>query len=122
MQELLSRPEDLKGPLRDQEFYELRLFDPESAGERVYCVREAITEKGFIHSDNTDQLVLCATLSGSVQASSPYLLPDHLSDWTNSGAQVTTTDSICSLWWRHATPPATARKPGHMLALELDRD
>jgi hypothetical protein len=41
MQELLSRSQDTKGLLRDQEFYELRLFDSESAGGLVYCVREA---------------------------------------------------------------------------------
>jgi hypothetical protein len=41
MQELLSKSEDLKGPMRDQEFYELRLYDSKSAGKLVYCVREA---------------------------------------------------------------------------------
>ena len=41
MQELLSKSEDLKNPLRDQEFYELCLYDSRSAGKLVYCVREA---------------------------------------------------------------------------------
>jgi len=41
MQEVLSKTDDPKTPLRDQEFYELRLYDSESAGNPVYCVREA---------------------------------------------------------------------------------
>jgi hypothetical protein len=41
MQEVLSKTDDPKAPLRDQEFYELRLYDSDSAGEPVYCVREA---------------------------------------------------------------------------------
>jgi hypothetical protein len=41
MQEVLSRTDDPKAPLRDQEFYELRLYDSDSAGEPVFCVREA---------------------------------------------------------------------------------
>jgi hypothetical protein len=41
MQELLSKSEDLKGHLRDQEFYELRLYDLKSADKLVYCVGEA---------------------------------------------------------------------------------
>jgi hypothetical protein len=41
MQEVLSRSEDTKTPLSEQEFYELRLYDSDSAGEPVYCVREA---------------------------------------------------------------------------------
>jgi hypothetical protein len=41
MQEVLSRADDTKTPLREQEFYELRLYDSDSAGEPVYCVREA---------------------------------------------------------------------------------
>jgi len=30
MQEILSKTDDPKAPLRDQEFYELRLYDSES--------------------------------------------------------------------------------------------
>lgn len=41
MQEVLSKTDDPKAPLRDQEFYELRLYDSDSVGEPVYCVREA---------------------------------------------------------------------------------
>ena len=41
MQEVLSKTDDPKAPLRDQEFYELRLYDSDSAGELVFCVREA---------------------------------------------------------------------------------
>jgi hypothetical protein len=41
MQEVLSRTDDPKTPLCEQEFYELRLYDSDSAGEPVYCVREA---------------------------------------------------------------------------------
>ena len=41
MQEILSKTDDPKAPLRDQKFYELRLFDSDRAGEPVYCVREA---------------------------------------------------------------------------------
>jgi hypothetical protein len=41
MQEVLSKTDNPKAPLHDQEFYELRLYDSESAGEPVYCVREA---------------------------------------------------------------------------------
>lgn len=41
MQEILSKTDDPKVPLRDQEFYELRLYDSESGGEPVYCVRQA---------------------------------------------------------------------------------
>jgi hypothetical protein len=41
MQEVLSRTGDPKAPLRGQEFCELRLYDSDSAGEPVYCVREA---------------------------------------------------------------------------------
>ena len=41
MQEMLSKTDDPKTPLHDQEFYELRLYDSESAGNPVYCVREA---------------------------------------------------------------------------------
>jgi hypothetical protein len=41
MQELLSRTDDPKAPLCGQEFYELRFYESESEGRRVYCVREA---------------------------------------------------------------------------------
>ena len=41
MQEVLSKTDDPNAPLRDQEFYELRIYDSDSAGEPVYCVREA---------------------------------------------------------------------------------
>jgi hypothetical protein len=41
MQEILSKTSDPKAPLRDQEFYELRLYDSKAAGIPVYCVREA---------------------------------------------------------------------------------
>jgi hypothetical protein len=41
MQEVLSKTDDPKAPLRDREFYELRLYDSDSAGEPVYCVRKA---------------------------------------------------------------------------------
>jgi len=41
MQEVLSKAADPKTPPRDQEFYELNLYDSDSAGERVYCMREA---------------------------------------------------------------------------------
>jgi hypothetical protein len=41
MQEVLSKTDDPKAPMRDQEFYELRLYDSSSAGEPVFCVREA---------------------------------------------------------------------------------
>ena len=41
MQEILSKTNVPKSPLRDQEFYELRLYDSESGGEPVYCVRQA---------------------------------------------------------------------------------
>ena len=41
MQEVLSKTLDPKAPLRDQQFYELRLYDSKSAGLAVYCVREA---------------------------------------------------------------------------------
>jgi len=41
MQEVLSKTDDPKAPLRDQEFYELNIYDSESAGEPVYYVREA---------------------------------------------------------------------------------
>ena len=41
MQEVLSKTGDPKAPLRDQEFYELQLYDSDSAAEPVYCVREA---------------------------------------------------------------------------------
>ncbi len=41
MQEVLSRSGDSKAPLRDREFYELRLYDSDSAGEPVCCVRQA---------------------------------------------------------------------------------
>lgn len=41
MQEILSRTNNPKAPLLGQEFYELRLYDSNSAGESVYCVREA---------------------------------------------------------------------------------
>jgi hypothetical protein len=41
MQEILSKTDDANVPLRDQEFYELRLYDSESGGEPVYCVRQA---------------------------------------------------------------------------------
>ena len=41
MQEILSKTDDPKVPPRDQEFYELRLYDSESGGEPVYCVRQA---------------------------------------------------------------------------------
>jgi len=41
MQEILSKTDDPKISLRDQEFYELRLYDSESDGEPVYCVRQA---------------------------------------------------------------------------------
>lgn len=41
MQEVLSRTEDPSAPLRDQEFYELRLYDSVISGEPRYCVREA---------------------------------------------------------------------------------
>jgi hypothetical protein len=41
MQEILSKTDDPKGPLRDQEFYELRLYDSQSGSEPVYCVRQA---------------------------------------------------------------------------------
>jgi hypothetical protein len=43
MQEVLSKTDNPESPLHDQEFYELRLYDSESAGEPVYCVREACT-------------------------------------------------------------------------------
>jgi hypothetical protein len=43
VQEVLSMTDDPKVPLRDQEFYELRLYDSDSAGLPVYCVREART-------------------------------------------------------------------------------
>jgi len=41
MQEVLSKTDDPKVALRDQEFYELRLYDSDVAGEPVYCLREA---------------------------------------------------------------------------------
>ena len=41
MQEVLSKTVDSKVPLRDQEFYELRLYDSNASGEPVYYVREA---------------------------------------------------------------------------------
>ena len=41
MQEVLSKTDDPKAPLLGQEFYELRLYDSDSAGEPVYYVREA---------------------------------------------------------------------------------
>ena len=41
MQEVLSKTDDPKAPLLNQEFYELSLRDSDSAGEPVYHVREA---------------------------------------------------------------------------------
>ena len=41
MQEILSKTVDPKAPLRGQEFYELRLYDSDCAGEPVFCVQEA---------------------------------------------------------------------------------
>ena len=41
MQEILSKTDDPKAPLRGQEFHELRLYDSDSAGSPVYCFREA---------------------------------------------------------------------------------
>ena len=41
MQEILSRTDDQKARLCGKEFYELRLYESGSAGELVYCVREA---------------------------------------------------------------------------------
>jgi hypothetical protein len=40
MQEVLSKTDNPKAPLRDHEFYELRLYDSDSAEEPVYYVRE----------------------------------------------------------------------------------
>jgi hypothetical protein len=40
MQEVLSKTDDPKVALRDQEFYELRLYDSDVAGDPVYCVGE----------------------------------------------------------------------------------
>jgi hypothetical protein len=45
MQEILSKTNDPKVPLRDQEFYELRLYDSESGGEPVYCLRQARAQR-----------------------------------------------------------------------------
>jgi len=41
MQEVLSKTDDSKIPLRDQEFYELLLYDSDFSGTPVFCVREA---------------------------------------------------------------------------------
>jgi uncharacterized protein YqkB len=41
MQDVLSKGDAPKVSLRDQEFYELRLYDSESDGEPVYYVRKA---------------------------------------------------------------------------------
>ena len=41
MHEVLSRIDDPKAPLQDQDFYELELYDSSSAGEPVFCIREA---------------------------------------------------------------------------------
>ena len=41
MHEVLSKTIDPKASLRNQEFYELRLYDSDFAGEPVYCIREA---------------------------------------------------------------------------------
>jgi hypothetical protein len=41
MQEVLSKTVDAKVPLCGQEFYELRLYDSDCAGEPVFCVQEA---------------------------------------------------------------------------------
>jgi hypothetical protein len=41
MQEVLSRTGESKLPLQDRVYYELRLYDSESAGEPVCCVRQA---------------------------------------------------------------------------------
>jgi hypothetical protein len=41
MQEILSRTNDPKAPLRDQEFYGLELCESVASGETAYCVREA---------------------------------------------------------------------------------
>jgi hypothetical protein len=41
MQEVFSISGDSKAPLRDREFYELRLYDSDSAGQPVCCVRQA---------------------------------------------------------------------------------
>jgi resolvase-like protein len=41
MQEILSRTDDSKAPLRDQEFYELRLDDSDEMWDRQFVVREA---------------------------------------------------------------------------------
>ncbi len=44
MQEILSKSDDPKVPLCNQEFYELRLNDSESGGKPAYYVREAHAE------------------------------------------------------------------------------
>ena len=41
MQEILSKTYDAKAPLRDQEFYELFLYDSNASGMPVFYVREA---------------------------------------------------------------------------------
>jgi hypothetical protein len=41
MQEVLSKTDDSNAPLLGQEFYELCLYDSNSAGGHVICVREA---------------------------------------------------------------------------------
>ena len=41
MQEILSRTDDWKAPLRNQEFYELRLYDSDEIWEGQFVVREA---------------------------------------------------------------------------------
>jgi hypothetical protein len=40
MQEILSKTRDPNVPLRDQEFYELRLFEKLNQREARYCVGE----------------------------------------------------------------------------------
>jgi hypothetical protein len=68
MQEVFSRSDDPKTPPREQEFYELRLFDSESAGNPIYCVREAHAQwsdkDGQIMWDN-EQVHVLVTLESA---------------------------------------------------------
>lgn len=64
MQELFSKTDDPKAPLRGQEFCELCLYDSNSAGKRIFCVREARARWDEVHGRaawNEEQIKAYAT-------------------------------------------------------------
>ena len=72
MQEILSRPETTKRPLRDQEFYELCLTEAYSASGPQFVVRQARARWDDEKAEPEWDLIECDQCASLTEANTRY--------------------------------------------------